>query len=38
MSNIIDYIKSRGGKFTLSSDAHRAENIAFGFSDFESLI
>ncbi|MBR2342862.1 MAG: histidinol-phosphatase [Clostridia bacterium] len=37
-SDIIDYIKSRGGKFTLSSDAHRAENIAFGFPDFEKLL
>lgn len=32
---IAEYIKSRGGRLILSSDAHRAEDIAFGFERFE---
>ena len=28
---IIEYIKARGGRFVLSSDAHKSENIAYRF-------
>lgn len=31
---IAGYIKSRGGKLILSSDAHRKEDIAFGFEKY----
>ena len=34
----IQIIKSLGGKLILSSDAHRAENLAFKFDEFESLL
>lgn len=34
----IEYIKSKGGKFILSSDAHDVKNIAFGFIVAYSLI
>lgn len=35
---IIDYIKNKGGKFMLSSDAHRADNIAFEFDKWKKLL
>ncbi len=35
---IIDYIKSKGGKFLLSSDAHSKENISFGFDKWDNLL
>lgn len=34
---IYDYIRERGGRFILASDAHRAENVAFGFDAYASL-
>ncbi len=34
-AQIRDYIASKGGKFILSSDAHRKENLAFQFSDWK---
>lgn len=36
--NQIDKILSAGGKLVLSSDAHRVENLAFMFEDFEYLL
>ena len=36
--DIISYIRSRGGELILSSDAHSADAIAFGFDRYESLI
>ena len=33
-AEIREYIKERGGSFTLSSDAHRPEHIAFGFEKY----
>ena len=33
--NIRDYIKSIGGKFVLSSDSHKKEDLLFGFELFE---
>jgi histidinol-phosphatase (PHP family) len=36
--DIIEYIKQRGGKFILSSDAHKKENIAFMFSKMQNLV
>ncbi|MBQ3816826.1 MAG: histidinol-phosphatase [Clostridia bacterium] len=36
--DIINYIKSRGGKFILSSDSHKKENLCFEFSEYESLV
>ena len=35
---MIAYIKERGGRFVLSSDAHRADAIAFRFEDYEALV
>ncbi|MBQ7348555.1 MAG: histidinol-phosphatase [Clostridia bacterium] len=35
---MIKYIKEKGGKFILSSDAHKKENVAFCFSDYERFI
>ena len=35
---IIDYIKSKGGKFILSSDAHKSENIASNFDDYKKYL
>jgi histidinol-phosphatase (PHP family) len=35
---ILDYIRSRGGKFVLTSDAHRAENLCFGFDEWSQLL
>ncbi len=34
---LLTQICSRGGKIVISSDAHRAEDIAFGFSEAEAL-
>ena len=34
---MIDYIRERGGRFVLSSDAHSAENIGFRFEEYEEL-
>lgn len=34
-ADIREYISARGGSFVLSSDAHKAENIAYGFERFE---
>ena len=36
-SDIMEYIKEKGGKFVLSSDAHSKENIAYKFEEYESL-
>ena len=35
---IRSYIRKKGGSLVLSSDAHRAENVAFMFSDFEEML
>lgn len=35
---MIAYIKARGGRFVLSSDAHRADSIAYGFGEYEVLV
>lgn len=35
---IIEYIKAKGGKFILSSDSHKKENIAFAFEQFKDFI
>lgn len=35
---IYDYLKSNGARFILSSDAHKADNIAYKFSEFEKLL
>ena len=35
VADIIEYIKERGGRFVLSSDAHSADAIAFGFEEYE---
>lgn len=32
--SIIEYIKSKGGRFILASDSHSADTVAFGFRDF----
>ncbi len=37
-SDIVDYIKEKGGKFILSSDSHRADTLGFKFSKFSSLL
>lgn len=37
-SDIIDYIKNKGGKLILSSDSHRADTLCFKFEDFSSLL
>ncbi|MBQ9071203.1 MAG: histidinol-phosphatase [Clostridia bacterium] len=34
---IIEYIKSKGGKFILSSDSHSKENIAYLFDEYKYL-
>lgn len=36
--DVIRYIKERGGKLILSSDAHSAENIAYLFSEYEKFL
>ena len=35
---MIAYIKARGGRFVLSSDAHSADSIAYGFGEYEVLV
>lgn len=35
---IIKYIRNKGGRFLLSSDAHSAENIGYKFSEYEKFI
>lgn len=35
---MIEYIKSKGGKFILSSDSHKKENLLFEFDEYESLL
>ena len=35
---VLDYIRSRGGKFILSGDTHRAENLCYGFDTWSKLI
>ncbi|MCF0137981.1 MAG: histidinol-phosphatase [Oscillospiraceae bacterium] len=35
---IMDYIRSRGGRFVLASDAHHKENIAYRFECYEALL
>ncbi len=37
-TDIIDYIKAKGGKLILSSDAHKKENLCFKFSEYEKLL
>ena len=37
-SDIIEYIKKKGGKFTITSDSHRAENIGYAFDKFAHLL
>lgn len=37
-AEIIAYIKKKGGKFVLSSDAHSADAVAYGFKELEELI
>jgi len=37
-SDIIKYIKSKGGKLILSSDAHTKEGIAYAFEKYEDLL
>ena len=37
-ADIIAYIKEHGGRFVLSSDAHSADAVAYGFDDFNNLI
>ncbi len=36
--DMIEYIRERGGKFTLSSDAHFAEKLAFDFDKYKHLL
>lgn len=35
---MINYVREKGGKFILSSDAHNKENVAFQFERFEGLL
>ena len=37
-SDIIEYIKKKGGKLILSSDAHSKHTLAYKFEDFEGLL
>ena len=37
-AEIIAYIKKKGGKFVLSSDAHSADAVAYGFEEYESIL
>ena len=37
-NEIIEYIKSRGGKFILSSDAHQKNGITFAFNEYEKIV
>ena len=34
---LLEAIRARGGKITISADAHRAEDVVFGFTDAEAL-
>ena len=34
---IIAYIREKGGRFILSSDAHSKENIGYGFEEYEKV-
>ena len=34
---LLEAIRARGGKITISADAHRAEDITFGFAEAEAL-
>jgi histidinol phosphatase-like PHP family hydrolase len=35
---MIAYIKAKGGRLILSSDAHSKENIAYKFEEYEPLL
>ena len=35
---ILEYIRSKGGKFILSGDVHRAENLCYGFDTWGKLV
>ena len=35
---IIEYLKSRGGKFILAGDSHRKEDLCFGFEKYETYV
>ena len=35
--DMIAYIRERGGRFVLSSDAHKAEDVAYRFEEYEAL-
>ncbi len=35
---ILEYIRSRGGKFILAGDVHRAENLCYGFDEWSKLM
>lgn len=37
-AQIIEYIKSKGGKLILSSDSHNADNLLFGFNEWKKFI
>lgn len=37
-AEIIEYIKARGGRLILSSDAHKAENLAFAFEKYKGYL
>ena len=37
-SDIIDYIKEKGGRFILSSDSHSKETLCYCFDKYESLL
>ena len=36
-ADMITYIRNRGGRFILSSDAHSKENVAYRFEEYEAL-
>ena len=35
---ILEYIRAKGGKFILSGDTHRAENLCYGFDEWGKLV
>ena len=35
---IYEYIREKGGRFILSGDTHKAENLCFGFDEWERLL
>ena len=37
-TEMIAYIKEKGGRFVLSSDAHSADAVAFGFEEYEEFV